>query len=52
MKGRMQKISKDTCSQRNRAEFEGCVEGQTFMWIAESTSGRASKPTTKQCYAQ
>ena len=36
MKGRMQKISKDTCSQNNRAELEGYVERQTFMWITET----------------
>lgn len=37
MKGRKQKISKDTCPQKNRAELEGYVEGQTFMWIAETS---------------
>jgi RNA-directed DNA polymerase len=36
MKGRKQKISKDTCPQKNRAELEGYVEGQTFMWITEN----------------
>lgn len=36
MKGRKQKISKDTCLQKNRAEPEGYVEGQTFMWITEN----------------
>src|SRR5690554_1766652 len=36
MKGRKQKISKDTCSQKNRAEPEGYAEGQTFMWITEN----------------
>jgi hypothetical protein len=32
----MQKISKDTCAQKNRAEPEGYAEGQTFMWITEN----------------
>jgi group II intron reverse transcriptase/maturase len=36
MKGRKQKISLDTCQQKNRAEPEGYVEGQTFMWITEN----------------
>lgn len=36
MKGRKQKISKDTCRQKNRAEPEGYAEGQTFMWITEN----------------
>lgn len=36
MRGRMQKISKDTCPQKNRAELEGYVEGHTFMWITEN----------------
>lgn len=36
MKGRKQKISKDTCPQNNRAEPEDYVEGQTFMWITEN----------------
>lgn len=36
MKGRKQKISLDTCQQKNRAELEGYVEGQTFMWITEN----------------
>lgn len=36
MKGRKQKISNETCSQKNRAELEGYMEGQTFMWITEN----------------
>ena len=36
MKGEKQKISLDTCQQKNRAEPEGYVEGQTFMWITEN----------------
>lgn len=36
MKGRQQKISKDTYPQKNRTELEGYVEGQTFMWITEN----------------
>jgi group II intron reverse transcriptase/maturase len=36
MKGRVQKISRDTCPQKNRAEPEGYVEGQTFMRIPEN----------------
>lgn len=36
MKGRKQKISNGNCPQKNRAELEGYVEGQTFMWIAET----------------
>lgn len=36
MKGRTQKISKDTCLQKNRTESEGYVGGQTFLWILET----------------
>lgn len=36
MKGRKQKISNDTRPQKNRAELEGYMEGQTFMWITEN----------------
>jgi hypothetical protein len=36
MKVRKQKISLDTCQQKNRAELEGYVEGQTFIWITEN----------------
>lgn len=35
MKGRMQKILEDTCSQNYRAELEGYVEGQILMCITE-----------------
>jgi hypothetical protein len=36
MKDRMQKISKDTCRGRDRAEPEGYPGGQTFMRITEN----------------
>ncbi len=36
MKGRAQKISKDTCPRSNRAEPEDYVEGQTFIWMNEN----------------
>jgi RNA-directed DNA polymerase len=36
MKGGKQKISLDTCLQKNRAELDGYVEGQTFMRITEN----------------
>jgi RNA-directed DNA polymerase len=36
MKGRKQKISQDTCLQKNRAEPEGYAGGPTFMWITEN----------------
>lgn len=36
MKGRMQKISKDTWLQKNRAEPEGYAGGQTFIGITEN----------------
>ena len=36
MKGKKQKISRDTCLQRDRAEPEGYAGGQTFMWITEN----------------
>lgn len=36
MKGRAQKISKDTCPRSNRAEPEDYVEGQTFIWMTEN----------------
>jgi len=36
MKGRKQKISLDTCQQKNRTESDGYVEGQTFIWITEN----------------
>lgn len=35
MNGRMQKTEKDTFRQRDRAEPEGKVEGQTFLWMTE-----------------
>lgn len=36
MKGRKQKISQDTCLQKDRAEPEVYAGGQTFMWITEN----------------
>jgi group II intron reverse transcriptase/maturase len=36
MKGRVQKISKDTCLQKDRAEPEGYTGGQTFIRITEN----------------
>ena len=36
MKGRKQKISQDTCLQKNRAEPEDYVGVQTSMWITEN----------------
>ena len=36
MKGRKQKRSLDTYLQKNRAELEDYVEGQTFLWITEN----------------
>lgn len=36
MNGKMQKTEQDTLRRRDRAEPEGKVEGQTFLWMAES----------------
>ena len=36
MKERKQKISNDTCPQKNRAEPKGYAGGQTFIWITEN----------------
>ena len=44
MKGRKQKISKDTCLQNSRAEPEGYAGGQTFMWITENNLTNTDKP--------
>jgi RNA-directed DNA polymerase len=44
MKGREQKISKDTCLQRDRAEPEKYAGGQTFMWITENNITNADQP--------
>ena len=44
MKGGKQKISKDTCLQKNRAEPEGYAGGQTFIWITENNLADADKP--------
>ncbi len=44
MKGRKQKISKDTCLQKSRAEPEGYAGGQTFMWITENNLTNTDKP--------
>lgn len=44
MKGRKQKISKDTCLQKNRAEPEGYAGGQTYIWITENNLTNTNKP--------
>ena len=44
MKGGKQKISKDTCLQKSRAEPEGYAGGQTFMWITENNLTNTDKP--------
>jgi len=44
MKGGKQKISKDTCLQKSRAEPEGYAGGQTFIWITENNLTNADKP--------
>jgi group II intron reverse transcriptase/maturase len=36
MKEGKQKISKDTCQQKDRAEPEGYAGGQTFIWMTEN----------------
>jgi len=36
MEGRMQKISIDTCLQRDKAEQEGIAGGQTYIRITEN----------------
>lgn len=36
MKGRVQKISLDSCTQRYKAEPEYFATGQTFLWITEN----------------
>ena len=35
MKGRKQKISEDTCPQKDRAALESYAGGQTFLWMTE-----------------
>lgn len=44
MKGRKQKISKDTCLQKDRAEPEGYAGGQTFLWITENNLTNTDQP--------
>ncbi len=44
MKGGKQKISQDTCLQNSRAEPEGYVGGQTYIWIAENNLTNTDKP--------
>jgi RNA-directed DNA polymerase len=44
MKGGKQKISKDTCLQKNRAEPEGYAGGQTFIWITENNLTDTNRP--------
>jgi group II intron reverse transcriptase/maturase len=45
MKGREQKISKDTYQQRDRAEPEEYAEGQTYIGITENNFTNADKPS-------
>lgn len=45
MKGGMQKISRDTCRQGDRAEPEGLAGGQTFMRITENNITNTDKPS-------
>jgi len=45
MKGRKQKISKDTCLQRDRAEPERYVGGQTYIWMTENNITNANQPS-------
>jgi hypothetical protein len=42
MKGRQQKISEDTCSQKGRAALESYAGGQTFLWMIESEDTRGN----------
>ena len=44
MKGIMQKISKDTYQQKDRAELEGYAGRQTFIWITENNITNAGQP--------
>ena len=44
MKERMQKISKDTCQRKDRAEPEGYVGGQTYMRITENNFTNVDRP--------
>lgn len=44
MNGKMQKTDQDTLRRRDRAEPEGKVEGQTFLWMAESGETGATGP--------
>lgn len=43
MKGGKQKISKDTCLQKSRAEPEGYAGGQTFIWMTENNLTNTDK---------
>lgn len=45
MKGRKQKISRDTCQQRDRAEPEGYAGGQTYIRITENNFTNAEQPS-------
>jgi Beta xylosidase C-terminal Concanavalin A-like domain len=45
MKGRKQKISEDTCQQRDRAEPEVYAGGQTYMRITENNITNTDKPS-------
>ena len=43
MKGGKQKISQDTWQHESRAEPEGSVGGQTFMWMAENNLAKTNE---------
>ena len=45
MKGREQKISKDTYQQRDRAELEVYAGGQTYIRITENNFANVDKPS-------
>jgi hypothetical protein len=45
MKGRKQKKSEDTWLQRDRAELEGYVGGQTYIRITENNLTNADQPS-------
>jgi group II intron reverse transcriptase/maturase len=44
MKGRVQKISQDTCLQNSRAEPEGYAGGQTYIWMTENKLTNTDRP--------
>jgi group II intron reverse transcriptase/maturase len=44
VKGGKQKISQDTCLQKDRAEPESYAGGQTFIWITENNLTNTDRP--------